>query len=233
MSGEGGADHVAGPGVLSQSSNSEEIKLEAAEAHKYLLAKSYFECREFDRCAAVFLPLSLPRGDLMDWESFKPKKDHEPGKGKGKVREETKMPSAESVDSVEALPKISQKSLFLALYAKYMSGEKRRDEESEMVLGPADGGVTSNQELSGIKFLCRQWLSDPQLEVRGEGWLEYLYGVCLAKSKNFDEAKEWLVRSVHCNSFHWGAWQELGSLIGNSDEVRSLKFAEGERLTLS
>jgi anaphase-promoting complex subunit 8 len=32
-------------------------------------------------------------------------------------------------------PKLSQKSLFLALYAKYLAGEKRKEEETEMVLG--------------------------------------------------------------------------------------------------
>ena len=37
-----------------------EATLEAQEAHKYLLAKSYFDTREYDRCAAVFLPPTIP-----------------------------------------------------------------------------------------------------------------------------------------------------------------------------
>ena len=39
-----------------------EARLEAREAHKFLLAKTYFDCREYDRCAAVFLPGPLPKG---------------------------------------------------------------------------------------------------------------------------------------------------------------------------
>lgn len=37
-----------------------EAALEAQEAHKYLLAKAYFDTREYDRCAAVFLPPKIP-----------------------------------------------------------------------------------------------------------------------------------------------------------------------------
>ena len=34
-----------------------EARLEAKELNRFLMAKSFFDCREFDRCAAVFLPV--------------------------------------------------------------------------------------------------------------------------------------------------------------------------------
>ena len=123
--------------------------------------------------------------------------------------------------STEELPKMSQKSLFLALYAKYIRGEKRKDEESEMVLGPADGGATVNKELPFISRLLEKRLTDSGAEGKedGQGWLEYLYGIVLARGKNHEEAKRWLLKSVHLYSYNWGVWEELGSLVGSLEEV--------------
>ena len=47
------------PNPFLRTQNPEEAALEAREAHKYLLAKSFFDTREYDRCSAVFLPPSL------------------------------------------------------------------------------------------------------------------------------------------------------------------------------
>lgn len=119
------------------------------------------------------------------------------------------------------LKNISQRSLFLALYAKYLAGEKRKDEDSEMILGPNDGGVTQNKELNGAQAVLEQWFEQRHgMEKTGGGWLEYLYGVILAKGKNEEMAKEWLIQSVNIYPFNWGAWQELQNLIGSMEEVR-------------
>lgn len=182
-----------------------EAVLEAREAHRYLLAKSFFDCREFDRCAAVFLPHTLPRVPVQ----------HSPkGKGKDKAGKESPKNGGVNVSG------ISQKALFLALYAKYLSGEKRKDEESEMILGPSDGGVTANHELNGIAVLLEQYFAERQAKGKdGGGWLEYLYGIVLAKGKNEELAKELLIRSVNIYPFNWGAWQELGSLANTVEDV--------------
>lgn len=212
-------NHAAGPGIFSQNQNYQEARLEAAEAHKYMMAKSFFDCREYDRCAGVFLPMTLPRGELRgSMSSPEPKRAQAPGKGKtvGDVR----VLPTRAAESSEALPKLSQKSLFLALYAKYISGEKRKDEESEMILGPADGAATPNKELAGITRFLKEYFQDPNAAENGQGWLEYLYGVCLAKNKATEEAKEWLVASVNRNSYIWDAWLELGSLIATTEEVQ-------------
>ena len=145
----------------------QEALLEAKEINQYLLAKSFFDCREFDRCAAVFLPETMLSGVLS---STTPNNSHEP---KGK---KTRAKAAVNKDA--ALPRLSQKSLFLALYAKYMSGEKRKNEESEMVMGPHDGGNTINKQLVPIMRILEEWFKGKTSdtgEVEGsQGWLEYL-----------------------------------------------------------
>lgn len=91
------------------------------------------------------------------------------GKGKGK---------ASRASSVMPLPKLSQKSLFLALYAKFMSGEKRRNEDSEMVMGPQDLGTISNKQLLVIGRFLATWFEERTTEddevLGSQGWLEYL-----------------------------------------------------------
>lgn len=198
-----------------------EAALEAQEGHKYLLAKSYFDTREYDRCAAVFLPPSVPSVSLSTTSpNAKSKHPLTPQKGKSRVSGFGGV--KDGVTTKSPYPRLSQKSLFLALYAKYLSGEKRKDEETEMVLGPADGGMTANRELPGLARGLEGWLTERRengLEDRNQGWLEYLYGVILMKGRNEEEAKRWLIRSVHLNPFHWGTWQELNDLLASTEDV--------------
>ncbi|BDD58840.1 Anaphase-promoting complex subunit 23 [Monascus purpureus] len=199
-----------------------EAALEAQEAHKYLLAKSFFDTREYDRCAAVFLPpmiTPIPHLGTSNTPS-KTRQSLTPHKGKAK-----ESPVKSSSGTRNPYPRLSQKSLFLALYAKYLAGEKRKDEETEMVLGPADGGMTVNRELPDLARGLEGWLTERRekgLEDRGQGWLEYLYGVILLKGRNEEEAKKWLIRSVHLNPFHWGAWQELNDLLGSTEDLKQV-----------
>jgi anaphase-promoting complex subunit 8 len=113
------------------------------------LAKSLFDCREYDRCAAVFLPDSTLSGIVAA-------KDPKP----------------------QSLPNISQRSLFLALYAKFMAGEKRKDEDAEMVMGPQDLGHCINKQLLTISRVLELWFAqrkgDDEEDATGQGWLEYL-----------------------------------------------------------
>lgn len=192
-----------------------EAALESKEASKYLLAKSYFDTKEYDRCASVFLPPAVPAGGLAIFEKSKARTPVSTPSKKNKMKTTDAPPT----------PKLSQKSLFLALYARYLAGEKRKDEGSEMILGPNDGGQSTNQELSGLVKILDDYFrtrdaADPQLK-RSQGWLEYLYGTVLAKSKQEDLAQEWLLRAVRLNPYHWGAWEELSHLLASVDDLNA------------
>ncbi|KAL1990011.1 hypothetical protein VTN49DRAFT_7208 [Thermomyces lanuginosus] len=197
-----------------------EAVLEAQEAHKYLLAKSYFDTREYDRCAAVFLPPTVPPVPMTT-----PKSRTTAASQKGKGKAPLSGPKPSNAPPKNPYPRLSQKSLFLALYAKYLAGEKRKDEETEMILGPADGGMTVNRELPDLARGLEGWFAERRergLEDRGQGWLEYLYGVILLKGKNLEEAKKWLIRSVHLYPFNWSAWQELSDLVPSVEDLRQV-----------
>ncbi|KAL9631534.1 MAG: hypothetical protein Q9164_005837, partial [Protoblastenia rupestris] len=206
---------------ISSTSDPEEARLEAQELPRYLLAKTFFDCREFDRCAAVFLPRATSRTPLSPKSSnVRTRTPTMASKGKAKD-----APNLTSVVPSNELPVLSQKSLFLALYAKYMSGEKRKEEDSEMILGPADGGSTVNRELVGLSRTLEGWFSDRAvkgLEGSNQGWLEYLYGTILAKSKTEEDAKRWLIKSVHLAPFNWGAWLELAELLSNVEDIQKI-----------
>ncbi len=154
--------------LLTGNPDPEEAQMEAKEVNKYLLAKSFFDCREFDRCAAVFLPDNLLSGILS---SSGPRRSLGTGPATNKGKEKASIKSTPSL----TLPKLSQKSLFLALYAKYMSGEKKKDEDSEMVMGPHDGGQTINKQLVVISRYLSNWFKERSTKsgdiVGSQGWL--------------------------------------------------------------
>lgn len=191
-----------------------EAILEAKEACKYLFAKSLFDVKEFDRCAAVFLPPAVPAGGLAIFE-----------KAKSKTPTSTPRKSKSKQGEPISIPRLSQKSLFLSLYARYLAGEKRREEESEMILGPTDGGMSSNRELAGLAKILEDYFrvrdaADPEIK-RSQGWIEYVYGIVLARSKQEELAQEWLLRSVRLNPYHWGAWEELSGLLVSVDDLNA------------
>ena len=169
------------PIVFTRNHDLEEAALEAREIGNYLLAKSFFDCREYDRCAAVFLPRTMPTGPVlnpatasMSGHAQKPYKrtptTATSATAKGK--------SVKNSFPKTKLPPLSQKALFLSLYARFMAGEKRKDEESEMILGPQDGASTVNQELGGILAILGDWFEDRTVmedeDSSSQGWLEYL-----------------------------------------------------------
>ena len=228
-------DHSAYvPTLIFQNQDPEEARLESRELPRYLLAKSFFDCREFDRCAAVFIPANLPRGQISQ-ESLDPQGSvlrNKAAKGKGKDVGSTKTPSLPPPNS---LPYLSQKSLFLALYARYLAGEKRKDEESEMILGPADGGSTVNRELVGVARSLEGWFADREakgISGANQGWLEYLYAIVLVKGKSEEDAKKWLLSSVHLCPYNWSAWLELSELLDSTEEVSS-SFQDGRNVLIN
>lgn len=192
------------------------------------MAKSFFDCREFDRCAAVFLPTQVPHSTPSN-QPLSPSKVHQqttPGKQhKRNPPSFSATSKAPEVQSPRLAKNLSQKSLFLALYARYLSGEKRKNEDSETILGPHDGPATANKEVPGIAAILEEHFNARgglQVLTNSQGWLDYLYGIILIKSKSEVLAKQWLLRSVNINPFNWSAWLELASLIESADELQQM-----------
>ncbi|KAH7165987.1 anaphase promoting complex subunit 8 [Dactylonectria macrodidyma] len=205
--------------IYATNTDPEEAALEEKELSKYLLAKSFFDCREYDRCAAVFLPDSL-LSSILSSRGENPAAVASKNKGKSKVTESTR-PSA-----AVPLPKISQKSLFLALYAKFISGEKRKNEDSEMVMGPQDLGTVTNKQLLVVGQFLATWFEERVTEdeefQNNQGWLEYLYGMVLSKEKNDERALSFFIRSVHKYTMNWGCWLEMTSLISRVEDLNNI-----------
>ncbi|KAK3378521.1 anaphase promoting complex subunit 8 [Podospora didyma] len=199
--------------VFSPNDDPLEAALEAKELNKYLLAKTFFDCKEFDRCAAVFLPESLLSGLL----SAKPSDVASP-RGKGKA--------SAALPSEQTLPTISQKSLFLALYAKIISGEKRKDEDSEMIMGPQDLGSVVNKQLLIVSRFLERWFAERKAEdselAPSQGFLEYLYGMVLVKEKNDTVALDYLMQSIHLYPWNWGCWLEITNLIARVEQLSTV-----------
>ncbi|CAH0005108.1 unnamed protein product [Clonostachys byssicola] len=202
--------------IYTPNSDPEEALLEAKELSKYLLAKSFFDCREYDRCAAVFLPDSLLSSVLNS--KLEPTAAQTKGKAKATTSNRTSTPVK--------LPKISQKSLFLALYAKFLSGEKRRNEDTEMVMGPQDAGSILNKQLLVVGRYLSTWFEERETkegDIAGsQGWLEYLYGMVLAKEKNDKKALSYFIQSVHKYTMNWGCWLEMTSLISRVEDLNQI-----------
>lgn len=190
------------------------------------MAKAFFDCREFDRCAAAFLPTQVAHSTPSHQITSPSRPSSTPSSKHRRTLSSQAASSKAPRPKSQPLPKnLSQKSLFLALYARYLSGEKRKNEDSETILGPHDGPATANKEVSGIANMLEEYFS-----ARGglenlsnsQGWLDYLYGIILIKSKSELLAKQWLLRSVNINPYNWSAWLELASLIDSQDDLQQI-----------
>lgn len=91
-----------------------------------------------------------------------------------------------------------------------------------MILGPTDGEVTSNKELTNISGILEDYLNSKgglNSKEPSQGFLEYLYGIVLLKGKSDHLARAWLIRSVNLNPWNWGAWRELADMLESAEEV--------------
>ncbi|KAF2153435.1 TPR-like protein [Myriangium duriaei CBS 260.36] len=198
-----------------------EARLQRREQRKFLMAKSFFDCKEFDRCAVTLLPTLLPQQPVKR-EIPVAQVSATPSKAKSKP---PVSPMASNLHKTE-VPELSQRSLFLALYARYLAGEKRKEEDSEMILGPSDGPVTANKELVALSGILEDYFRDRDaaktIKRQSDGFLEYLYGIILIKGRNQDPARQWLLRSVKAYTWNWSAWQELAGLITSVEMLAEL-----------
>lgn len=110
-------------------------------------------------------------------------------------------------------------AVFLRLYAKYISGEKKREEEHEGVLTPKDT-ASANQQLVGI---VRE-LETLSPALRDDPFLLYLAGVALVRQRNEKEAVARLLRSVALFPYNWSAWLELLQCVPTLERLNALAY---------
>ncbi|XP_034946511.1 cell division cycle protein 23 homolog isoform X2 [Chelonus insularis] len=151
---------------ITQEMHVEESPPSTTENDMYILAKSYFDLKEYDR-AAYFIKDGL-----------------------------------------------TPRSKFLHLYARYLSGEKKKIYEMTEV--PPD--PLKNEELEILSVDLRKQYLHGNLD----GFCLYLYGVTLKKLLLTREAIEVLVESTHKYPMHWGTWLELAPLINDREQLDSL-----------
>ncbi|XP_072791190.1 cell division cycle protein 23 homolog isoform X2 [Taeniopygia guttata] len=111
----------------------------------------------------------------------------------------------------------SQKAYFLYMYSRYLSGEKKKDDETVDSLGPLEKGQVKNEALREL----RVELSKKHKAQELDGFGLYLYGVVLRKLDLVKEAIDVFVEAAHVLPLHWGAWLELCNLI--TDKEMSMK----------
>ncbi|KFY45953.1 hypothetical protein V495_02721 [Pseudogymnoascus sp. VKM F-4514 (FW-929)] len=180
-----------------------EMRLERYESPKYLMAKALLDYHEPRRCAAVYLSTD-------SFETTIPLRNNVLGIAHGK------LPGS-------LLNKISQRGLFLASYALLLAGEKEKTEELGPILGPSDTGAIINKQLAPLKRMLESWFDQKPENRRSQGWLEYLYGLVLAKDRSHGRAIEWLLKSILLYPWNWGAWLELSSLIRDGQHLNQVQ----------
>ncbi|KAI8581599.1 hypothetical protein K450DRAFT_232089 [Umbelopsis ramanniana AG] len=108
---------------------------------------------------------------------------------------------------------------FLRLYAKYLAGEKRKEEQSQDIMGPMDDSSADNTELTAIFDEL-----DPLYENRElDAFCLYLYGVVLRKRKANQKATEVLLESVKEYPYFWSAWMELATMVDTRKMFQDLQ----------
>lgn len=139
------------------------------------LAKSFFDCKEFDRCANV----------LKDMKS--------------------------------------SKAVFLRLYSTYLSQEKKKEEDTEGVLGQNDNSNSASPVVPMILKELEALFERSRLEAKESysenPFLLYLQGILLLKQKADSSAQASFIKSLRIYPFNWSCWLELIASLNNFDQA--------------
>ncbi|ORX92888.1 anaphase-promoting complex subunit Apc8 [Basidiobolus meristosporus CBS 931.73] len=110
------------------------------------------------------------------------------------------------------------KSRFLKLYAKYLSGEKKKEEKNQDIMGLADEKRILNENVSEIlEDLEPLYLVDEL-----DSFCLYLYALILLKKNMEQKAVDALVKSLNKYPYNWSAWLELSGCISNQDTLEKI-----------
>ncbi|XP_076461033.1 cell division cycle protein 23 homolog isoform X2 [Babylonia areolata] len=108
---------------------------------------------------------------------------------------------------------------FLHMYAQYLAEETRRLDNTSDSIGQV------SQDNSRLRNMKTE-LSTKHQQRELDGFGLYLYGVVLKKLDLSKMAVDVLVEAVTKQPLHWGAWQELASLITDREMLLSLPLPD-------
>lgn len=113
-----------------------------------------------------------------------------------------------------------QHGRFLHFYCRYLSSEKKRlDDMTEISNTPDDIQLTKLRQL-------RAEMEKLHAKKELDAYNLYVYGVVLRKLNLSDLAIPILCESIKLEPIHWGAWQELSSLVTSREKLLSLNLPD-------
>lgn len=165
-------------------------QIDTTDYAKFILAKSYFNVKEFDRCSYTLNGCK------------------------------------------------SGNAVFLKLYARLLSIDKRTIEESEGSLNlfplPIDDNQTKNHDQkiankdldkdlnSKLSKMIQEIENYIASDAKPNHFLYYLLGIIFNKKKNYSFAQQNLIMALKIFPFNWSCWQELINSIVDYDEAMEL-----------
>eukprot|EP01029_Cantina_marsupialis_P019279 TRINITY_DN44809_c0_g1_i1.p1 TRINITY_DN44809_c0_g1~~TRINITY_DN44809_c0_g1_i1.p1 ORF type:complete len:540 (+),score=114.56 TRINITY_DN44809_c0_g1_i1:120-1739(+) len=111
-------------------------------------------------------------------------------------------------------------SFFLLCYSKYMLGEKNAKRDRMEKAQSATDSRIQIEHLSELSETLKPLFQDNKLDP----FSAYLLGVVSRKLKEFELAKDALVRSVNQFPVNWSAWIELGNVCKTREEIDKLSL---------
>jgi hypothetical protein len=185
-------------------------------SNRYLLAKTYFDIGEFQRCVFVLLPTN------------------EEAAGGDRSGALLRSPSVGS-----QLRGLAPEELFLKAYALYLAGEKAKEQEALETRDPLDRSLSINPNLKSLKTELTELYLEGGLDAFGL----YIFGVVLKelkipvgtsssqqqKSSGGMEvgvgvgpvANAYTVLSESCAKFpwNWSAWTDLAEVCVENEQT--------------
>jgi len=110
-------------------------------------------------------------------------------------------------------------ALFLRLYASYLAGEKRREEEAMEVADPVEKCQVKNHELKMIE----EHLASLHGQNLLDGMNLYLYGITLRGLELKAEARKVLMQAVRACPCNWSAWLDIIAISSDLDDVGDMQ----------
>ncbi|RWR87437.1 anaphase-promoting complex subunit 8 [Cinnamomum micranthum f. kanehirae] len=178
----------------------------------FLLAKSYFDCREYRRAAHALRDQTGKKAVFLRCYALY-------------LSMEGVFYVKYSLRNVEPLPSSVSCIGFHILnvspfHFSTKSGEKRKEEEIIELEGPSGKGDVVNNELVSLERELSALRKSGAIDSFGL----YLYGVVLREKGREDLARTVLVESVNNYPWNWSAWTELQSLCTTLDLLNSLNL---------